>query len=120
MSRQKAVSNARRIVSATARVEAQAYDFATSVRKPRLTSATGILWCVPSGTIAGGTLPPSGAPGGPLTGQTIYAEAGGVYTALSGTFDVYCNYPAGVASGKLLAVIPNADGSYRALAQSCS
>jgi hypothetical protein len=113
-------SNARRIISAAARVESQPYAFGPGRRLPRLATGSVFYWCVPSGAVAGGTLPPSGAPGAILAGQTIYSETNGVYAALAGTHGVRCNYPAGAASGLLLKVEPNPDGVFRAVAQSCT
>jgi hypothetical protein len=76
-------------------------------------------WCVPS-AISGGTLPPSGAPGGPATGQTIYTRSGATYTAIPGTYSVYDCYVSAVTSSKMLAVRPNFDGTFDGVAQSCT
>lgn len=75
---------------------------------------------MPSSSVAGGSLPPSGSPGGPLTGQTIYQLTGTTYTALSGTYDLYCPYPSGLAASRLTSVVSNGAGGYDAVAQSCS
>jgi hypothetical protein len=109
----------RRVKSSVTRVEAQPYDFAPTRRLPRLGGAASVLWCVPSASIAGGTLPPSGAPGGPLSGQTIYRVVNGKYVALATTFDLYNPRTAATTAGKLTAVTPNGDGSFSVVDWDC-
>jgi hypothetical protein len=113
------LGRARRIVSAVRRVEQTPYDFTPDRRLPRLASASGIRWCVPSSSIAAGTNPPSGSPGGPLTGQTIYRISAGAYVALGGTYSVYNPRTAAVTSGKLAAVVPNDDNTYSVIDWDC-
>lgn len=72
------------------------------------------LMCTPSSAIAAGT------PGGPLTGQTIYQITGGALASITTVGQVYNPYGAGVVAGKMITVQANSDGTYTAIAQSCT
>lgn len=109
----------RRVKAATVRAENDPRVFVPPVRRPRLGGASPVLWCVPTASIAAGTYPPSGAPGGPLTGQTIYSISGGDYVALTGTFALYNPRSAATTAGKLTAVTPNDDGTFSVVDWDC-
>lgn len=78
------------------------------------------LFCTPTGGIAGATGPPaSGAPGGPLTGQTVYSINAGAFVSVSTNVDVYNGMESAVVVTNTLLVLQNADGTYTAVGQSC-
>jgi hypothetical protein len=117
--KQRSTQASRRVKAAVVRSEFQPYSFIGQARTPRLHGGGAVLWCVPSASIAAGTYPPSGAPGGPLTGQTIYSISAAGYTALPGTFSLYNPHATGLSAGKLAAVTPNDDGSWSVVDQDC-
>ena len=59
--------------------------------------------------------------GGNVTGQTVYALVSGTSTALGGTWTVYNQMAAATVAtaGKTILVVPNGDGTFTAVAQSC-
>jgi hypothetical protein len=76
--------------------------------------------CVLGAALPAGTAPAGGAPGS-LAAQTIYriADGGASYTTV-GTATVYNPYLSAGTSGRIVTVIPNPDGSYTAIGQSCT
>lgn len=109
----------RRIKGVVTRTESQPYAFGRPTRQPRLGGAALVMWCVPSASIAAGSNPPSGSPGGPLAGQTIYRLVNGAYVALPGTFDLYNPRSAETTSGKQTAVTSNGDGTFSCIDWDC-
>lgn len=68
---------------------------------------------------------PGGAPGGAspptsLTNQSMYTISGGAWQPASTTATVYCGLPSGLSATKTAIAILNADGTYSAIAQSCT
>jgi|SRR5271157_588750 len=62
------------------------------------------------------------APGGSVSGQTIYTNVAGVQTATAFTAAVVYNQMASATvatSGKIIIVGPNPDGSWSVITQSC-
>lgn len=78
------------------------------------------LVCCPDDTIDGATgCPPTGVPGGPLTGQEIFKVNGGAWVSFATNIDIYNGMTNPVAMSKALVVMPNADGSYTGISQDC-
>jgi hypothetical protein len=74
--------------------------------------------CVLSAALPAGTPPAGGAPG-TLATQTIYRITTSGYTAVGGTATVVNAMPTAGISGRLVLLVPNADGSYTAYSQAC-
>lgn len=88
---------------------------------PQSQSGGGSVYvCAPSSSIAAASAAPgTGTPGGPVN-TTIYQIQSGVYVSI-GTANVYnAMLTATAGGGRVLIVIPNGDGSYLAVAQSCT
>lgn len=111
--------SARRIGSATTRIENQPYDYVPTVRAPRLQGGSGGFWFQPSSTLAAatGTFPSLTA--GSLASQTVYSSATGSLVALSGTYTVLNWWPTSFAASKMTALRPVGNGSFEVLEQAC-
>jgi hypothetical protein len=84
-------------------------------------SGNFLACCPTAGIAASGGCAGTGAPGGPLTGQTIYQVNGGAWASLTTNGTVYNGMEAsgGIVAGKTLVVQPNPDGTYTGVTQSC-
>jgi uridylate kinase len=80
----------------------------------------GVFYFSPTAALSG----PAGAPGTgsptSLANQHIYAISGGAWSSVSTTATVSCGLPSGIVATKTCICIPNGDGTYSAIAQSCT
>ena len=76
--------------------------------------------CSPTAVIAGATGPPAtGTPGGPLAGQDVFQISGGVFTSAATSVNLYNGMQAAVVATKTCLCLPNSDGTYTVVSQSC-
>lgn len=120
MIRRKSGQNAARIKATIKRVEGQEYPGKKPRRLPRLSSQSGVFFCVLSAQLD----PPTGSwptltPGN-LSTQTLYQSVNQELLALTDTFTVL-NYDIGVtyAASKVTTLIPNGDGTFSVVTQVC-
>lgn len=114
------MSATKRIKTAVVRSEGQPYNFAPAMpRGPRISGASGHLWCQFSGTLNGATGSwPSLTPGS-LSSQTVYTSNNGALTAQPGTRKVWNWYSTSFTTGKTTLLLPNGDGSCDVAEQDC-
>lgn len=86
---------------------------------PSASGSANVFFFIPGTAMSGtGVAPPSGMPSS-LTGQTVYQISSGSFITATTNGTVYCAMPSGVASGFVTVLLPNGDGTYSAIGQSC-
>jgi hypothetical protein len=83
-------------------------------------AASNFLVCSPTGSLpAASGNPGTGVPGGPLAAQNVYRVNAGAWSLLTSTASIYNPMTSATVASKGLVVLPNADGTYSAVTQSC-
>ncbi len=82
----------------------------------------GIFVCAPATSITHASgAPGTGAPGGPVTGVSMYKINSGAYALVTSSASVYNAMPHDTAgAGYVLICAANGDGTYLAVSQACS